>query len=241
MPFRERVKKAFGGRDSPLSTVTTNTTKSSDSSPSSITTPTTELKHVETQTSLKGLRKITSRKPKRDKKREEDEKWKNWPENIYKPHEMPAPRYKRTPDPRHKQNLEAYSWDNAFATLKRKSIGSLYSPMGSRLPSRIGSIASRRSGRRSAAPSRSQSVAEMPDEEEAAGTGELTTSTPLGRRRVTNTYKPPSTAPPPLSRQPIPHPATTNTTMKTSTPTQNPTPQPPPAPTATAATNPSRA
>ena len=91
---------------------------------------------------------------------------------------MPAPRYKRTPDPSHKAALEAYNWENAFSGVGlgggegRRSRGSLYSPFGSRLPSRLGSIASRRSARKtfalggdeSAGPSRSASVAEVLDE-----------------------------------------------------------------------------
>lgn len=190
MPFRERVRKALGGRDSTLTTTTTASCSSPSSSPDSptiVSTPTElELKPVDTKTSLRSLRKITSRKPKEVKKskrqikeEEEAEKWKDWPEHIYKPHEMPKLRYRRTPDPKHKEHLESYSWEKAFGGLglRRRSRGSLYSPMGSRLPSRINSVASRKSrmgsrgGRESVGPSRNQSVAEVLDENEGEGGG----------------------------------------------------------------------
>ena len=201
MPFRDRIRRALRpGHNTPSTSTrdsaaaspptelvkdTTLNTSSSDSASDIKPVETkTSLKPVETKTSIKpvethssfrSLMKITSRKAKAQKAQEEAEKWKDWPEHIYKPHEMPAPRYKRTPDPNHTASLEAYSWGDAFGAIvggKRRSKGSLYSPMGSRLPSRLGSIASRRSARKgfspnsSAAPSRSQSVAEVLDEDE---------------------------------------------------------------------------
>ena len=229
MPFRDRMRRAFGtGHSSPSSTgVPTPTATSPPPEPATLTQETkiehkevedttsspsssashdlkpveteaslkpvetkASLKPVETNSTLRSLKKITSRKPKGEKdkrsrkqrkadeaQREYDEKWKDWDENIYKPHEMPPPRYKRTPDPTHKAALEAYNWENAFGLGSgegRKSRASLYSPFGSRMPSRWGSLASRRSGKtsfalgggESAAASRSASVAEALDEDE---------------------------------------------------------------------------
>ena len=133
------------------------TVKTADATPTD-TDKASELNHVDTKTSFMSLRKITSRKPKPKK----EDPWKDWPENVYKPHEMPQLRYKRPADPKHRQHLEAYSLEKAFKGIgsKRRSRGSLYSPMGSRLPSRIGSIASRRSVAKTEGPSGSASVAE---------------------------------------------------------------------------------
>ena len=66
-----------------------------------------------------------------------DPKWENWPEHVYKPHEIPDPKYKRPPTKEHKQHLENYTWDaDVHADDRRGSAASQYSPMGSRLPSR---------------------------------------------------------------------------------------------------------
>ena len=54
--------------------------------------------------------------------------------NVYQPGEkMPPLKYRRPVDPAHKAHLESYSWASAW---RRRSHTSLYSPMGSRLPSR---------------------------------------------------------------------------------------------------------
>ncbi|KAF2202494.1 hypothetical protein GQ43DRAFT_310631 [Delitschia confertaspora ATCC 74209] len=56
----------------------------------------------------------------------------------YQPGEkMPPLKYRRPVDPEHKAKLESYSWAQAW---RRKSEASMYSPMGSRLPSRKNSI-----------------------------------------------------------------------------------------------------
>ncbi|KAL8715572.1 MAG: hypothetical protein Q9220_000908 [cf. Caloplaca sp. 1 TL-2023] len=67
-----------------------------------------------------------------------------YPENVYKPGEIPESKYKGPYNKEHQQNLHAFSFKTAFQG-RRKSEQSLYSPMGSRLPSRMGSFMSRRS------------------------------------------------------------------------------------------------
>ena len=75
--------------------------------------------------------------------------------DFYKPGEkMPPMKYRRPVDPEHKKNLEAFTWKKAW---RRRSHQSLYSPMGSRLPSRKGSFRSRRSRSRSVHRSRRSS------------------------------------------------------------------------------------
>ncbi|KAF2874159.1 hypothetical protein BDV95DRAFT_592279 [Massariosphaeria phaeospora] len=65
--------------------------------------------------------------------------------DVYQPGEkMPPLKYRRPVDPIHKANLEAFTWTKAW---RRKSAQSMYSPMGSRMPSRKNSRAS--FGRRS--------------------------------------------------------------------------------------------
>lgn len=110
MPFRDKVKKAFGkSNDDPSET-------SSD------------LSQVQSKASTK--------KPKKQKV--------EYPDNIYKPGEMPESKYKGPYNKAHQQKLHAFSFKTAFQG-RRKSNQSLYSPMGSRLPSRMGSFISRRS------------------------------------------------------------------------------------------------
>jgi len=66
--------------------------------------------------------------------------------NVYGPGDkMPVPKYRRPVEKHHKEKLEAFSFATAWG---RKSIGSLYSPMGSRMPSRKNS-AEPQVGRRS--------------------------------------------------------------------------------------------
>ena len=67
-----------------------------------------------------------------------------YPENVYKPGEVPPSKYKGPYNREHQQKLHAFSFSNAFQG-RRKSDQSLYSPMGSRLPSRMGSFKSRKS------------------------------------------------------------------------------------------------
>jgi hypothetical protein len=85
--------------------------------------------------------------------------------DFYQPGEkMPPLKYRRPVDPEHKMNLEAFSFKKAW---RRRSHQSLYSPMGSRLPSRKGSFRSRRSRSRSVHRSRRSSFhSELNDDDE---------------------------------------------------------------------------
>lgn len=110
MPFRDKVKKAFGkSNDNPSDT-------SSDLSPT--------------------RSKASNKKPRKQKV--------EYPDNVYKPGEIPESKYKGPYDKKHQQKLHAFSFTAAFQG-RRKSDQSLYSPMGSRMPSRVGSFISRRS------------------------------------------------------------------------------------------------
>ncbi|KAF2789325.1 hypothetical protein K505DRAFT_216850, partial [Melanomma pulvis-pyrius CBS 109.77] len=58
--------------------------------------------------------------------------------NVYQPGEkMPPMKYRRPVAPEHKEKLESFSWAKAW---RRKSAQSIYSPMGSRMPSRKSSL-----------------------------------------------------------------------------------------------------
>lgn len=58
--------------------------------------------------------------------------------STYGPDEpIPKSKYRGPVDPKHKDTLESFSFSNAF---RRKSTQSLYSPFGSRMPSRNNSI-----------------------------------------------------------------------------------------------------
>lgn len=82
-------------------------------------------------------------------------------DDYYKPGEkMPPLKYRRAVDPEHKKKLEAFSFTTAW---RRRSHTSLYSPMGSRLPSRRNSCRSRRSRSRSMARSRRSSFSTSSD------------------------------------------------------------------------------
>ncbi|KAL8842220.1 MAG: hypothetical protein Q9170_000626 [Blastenia crenularia] len=110
MPFRDKVKKAFG--------------KSSEE-PS------------ETNSDMSQVQSKTAAKKAKKQKTE-------YPDNVYKPGEIPESKYKGPYNKAHQQRLHAFSFGNAFQG-RRKSEQSLYSPMGSRLASRAGSFISRRS------------------------------------------------------------------------------------------------
>lgn len=113
MPFREKVKKAFG--------------KSSEES-------------AEANSDVSQSQpKISSRKSKKQKV--------EYPDNVYKPGEIPESKYKGPYNKAHQQKLHAFSFGAAFQSRRKsnQSSQSLYSPMGSRLPSRVGSFMSKRS------------------------------------------------------------------------------------------------
>lgn len=91
--------------------------------------------------------------------------------DFYLPGEkMPPLKYRRPVDPEHKQRLEAFSFATAW---RRHSNASLYSPMGSRLPSRRSSFRSRhgRSRSRSMHRSRRSSFSSEYDQEEWVDSG----------------------------------------------------------------------
>jgi hypothetical protein len=88
--------------------------------------------------------------------------------DFYKPGEkMPPLKYRRAVDPEHKKKLEAFSFSTAW---RRQSNASLYSPMGSRLPSRRSSFR-RRSRSRSRHRSRRGSTSSDYDPEEWIDSG----------------------------------------------------------------------
>ncbi|MCJ1463240.1 hypothetical protein MMC07_001845 [Pseudocyphellaria aurata] len=117
MPFRDKVKRAFGrnsNEDSDLTTVSS----------------------------------ATSRKEKKQKR--------EYPDNVYKPGEvMPRPKYRAAYNKEHQEKLSAFSFGDAWK--RRKSDQSQYSPMGSRLPSMVGSL--RRMSLATGSRDRKQSVA----------------------------------------------------------------------------------
>ncbi|KAL6707536.1 hypothetical protein ACN47E_004106 [Coniothyrium glycines] len=91
--------------------------------------------------------------------------------DFYQPGEkMPPMKYRRPVDPEHKARLEAFSFSTAW---RRHSNASLYSPMGSRLPSRRSSFRSRRGRSRSRSKHRSRrsSVSSDYDPEEWVDSG----------------------------------------------------------------------
>lgn len=89
--------------------------------------------------------------------------------DFYQPGEkMPPLKYRRPVDPEHKKRLEAFSFKTAW---RRRSNASLYSPMGSRMPSRRGSFRSRRSRSRSMHRSRRSSFSSDYDTEEWVDSG----------------------------------------------------------------------
>ena len=121
MPFREKMRKAFGRSPSTSET----------SSPGALT-PVTSL----------------SQFSQRDKKSKKKDKRGNG--DVYQPGEaMPKPKYRAPVDPQHKDRLEAFSFAGAWEAMRRKSMQSQYSPMGSRMPSRMGSLVSNKMGRSS--------------------------------------------------------------------------------------------
>ena len=71
------------------------------------------------------------------------------PDNVYKPGEpMPKPKYRGPYNKEHQEKLSSFSFADAWKP-RRKSDQSLYSPLGSKLPSRlssqVGSLKSRKS------------------------------------------------------------------------------------------------
>jgi hypothetical protein len=100
---------------------------------------------------------------------------------YYKPGEkIPQPKYRRPVDPAHKERLEAFSFAKAW---RRMSIHSQYSPMGSRMSSRRGSVIS--NVRKSIGSRRDGSVSEV-EGANKIGDGEHTDS--MARSRPLKHY-----------------------------------------------------
>jgi hypothetical protein len=92
--------------------------------------------------------------------------------DFYKPGEkMPPLKYRRAVDPEHKKKLESFSFSTAWRRHSNASLASLYSPMGSRLPSRRNSLRKQRSRSRSRHRSRRGSVSSNYDPEEWVDSG----------------------------------------------------------------------
>ncbi len=67
------------------------------------------------------------------------------PDNVYKLGEsMPKPKYRGPYNKEHQEKLSSFSFSDAWQS-RRKSDNSMYSPLGSRLPSQVGSLKSRKS------------------------------------------------------------------------------------------------
>ena len=58
--------------------------------------------------------------------------------SVYKPHEMPRPKYRSLPDKKHREKLEAFSFASSWRS--QGDTYSLYSPGGSKLSSRAASV-----------------------------------------------------------------------------------------------------
>ena len=104
MPFRAKMKRAFGRPNS------------DDGS---------ELSHTSSK---------ASKKPRAEP-----------PDDVYRVGEpMPKPKYRGPYNKEHQAKLSSFSFSDAWKS-RRKSDNSLYSPLGSRLPSQVGSLKSRKS------------------------------------------------------------------------------------------------
>lgn len=67
---------------------------------------------------------------------------------YYKPHEIPKSKYRGKVDPEHKERLDAYSFADAFTTIRRRSsqaLSGIVSPGGTKSQSRRASYMSRAS------------------------------------------------------------------------------------------------
>ena len=132
MPFREKLKRTFtvGKRSESMSTPDYATNASTDTSPAS-------------GGVLEPSNTNSSQKKKTSRWRRSKEPKPRYPSNVYAPGEpMPRPKYRGPVSKQHQENLSAFSFASALEGLRRKSGISQYSPMGSRLPSRLGSKSS---------------------------------------------------------------------------------------------------
>ena len=132
MPFREKLKRTFtvgrrSGSTSPPKSTTNTSTETS----------TTLGGALEPSNTNSSLKKMTSRW------RRSKEPKPRYPSDVYAPGEpMPKPKYRGPVNKQHQENLSAFSFASALEGLRRRSGVSQYSPMGSRLPSRLGSKSS---------------------------------------------------------------------------------------------------
>ncbi|KAI4277440.1 MAG: hypothetical protein LQ337_001761 [Flavoplaca oasis] len=135
MPFRAKVKRAFG--------------KNNDDS--------SEAGSDQSQAQSKSS-------PQKTKKAKTE-----YPDNVYKPGQIPDSKYKGPYSREHQVKLHAFNFKTAFEG-RRKSDQSLYSPMGTRLPSRKSSFLSRRSFARSRQQSRvDDTLTENAEADDAVG------------------------------------------------------------------------
>ena len=154
MPFRERVKRAFGSRPSLSNELPTD--KAATTVPTANATRTRPISHQQpkarpaakanaaSKSANNSLRNSngSSHKPPKAKKSKKDE-YADWPEHLYKPHEIPPPKYRRPPDSRHAARLNAYNFGRASDPKRRRKTSetSIYSPCGSRFSTRYHSVA----------------------------------------------------------------------------------------------------
>lgn len=209
MPFRERVKRAMSRRHNLKISSSPSTTNIQSEETSRNLTPfygsgtgtpilrknltidprENPLTRIESSVTLK--KRSTLSRMKSSLKKEDP--YKDWPEDIYKPHEMPKAKYRRPTDPDHQQSLQSYCLRSAFEDVRRRSGVSQYSPMGSRWHSRRGSVSSRFA--KSAGPSRNHSIAQAltetdDDDHDVESNSELLLPT-SSKHPLMNTYSQP--------------------------------------------------
>lgn len=85
----------------------------------------------------KNLFKTKSRSESLSKASTQESDRDRYPSNVYRPEEMPKPKYRAPPKKEHTEKLESFSFTDAW---RRKSFQSAYSPMGTRAPSRRTSL-----------------------------------------------------------------------------------------------------
>lgn len=118
---------------------------------------------------------LTKATSKASKKKDQD--------NIYKPGETPASKYRGPNNQAHQDKLSAFSFGSAWS--RRKSDQSEYSPMGSKLPSRRGSwLSGRGPGARSRQQSHVGQVVESADADDDVANGTIRRLVSIREERV---------------------------------------------------------
>ena len=94
--------------------------------------------------------------------------------NRYAPGEMPKPKYRGPYNKAHQEKLHAFSFGEALDNARRKSSQSQYSPRGSKMPSRRGSLVGRFLGgnKRTGSKSGEEGLRESEKEEGGVENGE---------------------------------------------------------------------